>query len=461
VRLLPQDDNEEETTMTNNTMWGGRFKSTSDPRFRALNDSFAFDRELLQEDVTGSIAWAQALEGAGVLTAAECQTIVKALESIRSPNASDESFEDVHSYVETKLREQVGELAGKLHTGRSRNDQVATDLKLWMKSALQEARAVTIELAEALAKKASAEAGTAMPGYTHLKQAEPVTFGHWCLAYFEMLLRDIDRFDTALQRNDSCPLGSGALAGSPVNVDREKLAAALGFARTTRNSLDGVSDRDILSDYLYATSLMLVHLSRMAEDLILFSSDEFGFVELPDALASGSSRMPQKKNPDLLELTRGHAARSIGEVTAILSLLKGLPLAYNKDLQLDKEPAFRTRALLANLLPALAALIEQLSVSRDVMREAASSELLLATQVADAIAARGVPFRVAHEYVGKRVGTGIALAAIEPDSEVTREDLQALNVDLALEKKNVVGGTAPSRVAAAAAEALSIIGSLK
>jgi argininosuccinate lyase len=206
---------------------------------------------------------------------------------------------------------------------------------------------------------------------------------------------------------------------------------------------------------------MLVHLSRMAEDLILFSSDEFGFVELPDALASGSSRMPQKKNPDLLELTRGHAARSIGEVTAILSLLKGLPLAYNKDLQLDKEPAFRTRALLANLLPALAALIEQLSVSRDVMREAASSELLLATQVADAIAARGVPFRVAHEYVGKRVGTGIALAAIEPDSEVTREDLQALNVDLALEKKNVVGGTAPSRVAAAAAEALSIIGSLK
>lgn len=448
--------------MTNNTMWGGRFKSTSDPRFRALNDSFAFDRELLGEDVEGSVAWAKALEGAGVLTAAECQAIVEALGQIVEPTREErKEFEDVHSYVESKLRDRVGELAGKLHTGRSRNDQVATDLKLWMKYALEEAREVTLTLAEALAAKAAEHAATAMPGYTHLKQAEPVTFGHWCLAYFEMLVRDIDRFDTSITRNDSCPLGSGALAGSPVNVDREALARALGFARATRNSLDAVSDRDIVADYLYATSTLLVHLSRMSEDLILFSSDEFGFIELPDSLASGSSRMPQKKNPDLLELTRGHAARAIGEVTTILTLLKGLPLAYNKDLQLDKEPAFRTRALLADLVPALAALIEQMSVNAAPMREAASSDLLLATQVADALAARGIPFRLAHEHVSKRVGTGVALAALQPDDEVTADDLKALDVDMALEKKNVVGGTSPTRVAAAAVEALTIIRSRK
>ena len=442
--------------MTTNSIWGGRFKGTSDERFRALNDSLSFDRDLFAEDIVGSLAWADALEHAGVLTAVECEALTKALVMITPPpaNALDE---DVHSYVEARLREHVGELAGKLHTGRSRNDQVATDLKLWLKKGVVAAKKSAAELITALANKASEHAATAMPGYTHLKQAEPVTFGHWCLAYAEMLLRDIDRFVTTLGRNDSCPLGSAALAGTPVNVDRSALSKALGFARPTANSLDAVADRDFVADYLYASSMLLVHLSRMAEDIIFFSTDECGFLTLPDALASGSSRMPQKKNPDLLELTRGHAARSIGELTSILSLLKGLPLAYNKDLQLDKEASFKTAKLLSLLLPTLADLINTIKVNREAMREAASSELLLATQVADAIAARGVPFRTAHERVGRRVGDGTALAAIEPDEEITASDLQALNVDFALEKKDVIGGTAPSRVAAAATEVLNLL----
>jgi argininosuccinate lyase len=344
-------------------------------------------------------------------------------------------FEDVHSYVEAKLRETLGPLAGKLHTGRSRNDQVATDLRLWLKNACADAHALVTTLARALAERAVAEAATPMPGYTHLKQAEPVTFGHWCLAYVEMLKRDRSRIADAVSRGDECPLGSGALAGTPLPIDRDRLAKFLGFARATANSLDAVSDRDLAAEYLFAASLLLTHLSRLAEDLIFFTSDEAGYAELPDALATGSSRMPQKKNPDVLELTRGYAARALGELTGFLSLLKGLPLAYNKDLQLDKEPLFRTRTLLAVLLPALSALIAGLKI-HDRMREAASSPLLLATDAADELAAKGIPFREAHEIV-------------------SREGKHSLNsVENVLAKKNVFGGTAPDRVAEAAAAAL-------
>jgi len=418
------------------TMWGGRFAEGPSALLRALNDSFAFDRELFVEDVQGSIAWAQELGASGVLSREETLALIEALRGI---SLVEGEHEDVHSFVESALRASLGSLGGKLHTGRSRNDQVATDLKLWLKKAASDAISLTSSLARALAEKAVAEASTPMPGYTHLKQAEPVTFGHWCLAYVEMLRRDMSRLRSALDRGDECPLGSGALAGTPVSIDRARLAKSLGFARPTANSLDAVSDRDFAAEYLFATSLLLTHLSRLAEDLIFFTSDEVGYAELPDSLATGSSRMPQKKNPDVLELTRGHAARSLGELTGFLALLKGLPLAYNKDLQLDKEPLFRTRATIAVLLPALTALVAGLVLNRDRMRAAAESPLLLATDAADALAATGIPFREAHERVGK------SLDSISSD------------VMTALNRKNVCGGTNPDRVLAAAKKALEVL----
>ncbi|MEO8033049.1 MAG: argininosuccinate lyase [Acidobacteriota bacterium] len=422
---------------TQTTMWGGRFKSDPSPLLRALNDSFGFDRELLAEDVEGSIAWAAALAKAGVLTADEQNAIATALELIRKvplPGAGD-GFEDVHSYVEMKLREAVGPLAGKLHTGRSRNDQVATDLRLWLKRACDDAVRDTVALIRSLATIAEREAATAMPGYTHSKQAEPITFGHWCLAYAEMLRRDVSRLRDAVSRGDECPLGSGALAGTPLSIDRDALAHSLGFARPTANSLDGVSDRDLGAEYLFASSLLLSHLSRLAEDLIFFTSDEAGYAELPDSMATGSSRMPQKKNPDVLELTRGYAARAIGELTGFLALMKGLPLAYDKDLQLDKEPLFRTRDVLQKLLPSLAALVNGLHVNRERMRAAASSDALVATAVADAIAATGVPFREAHDQVSSNLESLAELASAH-----------GVTLESTLAGKAVFGGTAPSRV---------------
>jgi argininosuccinate lyase len=399
-----------------------------------------------------------------------------------------ESFayaEDVHSWVESRLREKVGKLAGKLHTGRSRNDQVATDLRLWLLEALREAAGLTLDLADALAQRGAAEAATVMPGYTHLKRAEPVTFGHWCLAYSAMLVRDASRFADAIERADECPLGSGALAGTPLAIDREALAKELGFSRPTSNSLDAVSDRDAPAEYLFAASLLFTHLSRFAEDLIFYSADEVGFVELPDSLATGSSRMPQKKNPDLLELARGHAGRSIGELTGFLALLKGLPLAYNKDLQLDKEPLFRTRVSIARMLPVLATLVETLTVNAVTMRASAASDELLATGLADALAARGIPFREAHDIVGRRVAVAEASASgsllprnatippgktsprgkrkteAEASATVTAADLRNATPEKMVAAKSALGGTAPRLVKKAASAAKKEIAKLR
>ena len=445
--------------MTTN-LWGGRFEAAASDLLRRFNDSFAFDREVFAADVKGSIAWAHALEGAGVLTAAEATQIVDGLRTVEASGLGPQAagHEDVHSFVEAKLRERVGDLAGKLHTGRSRNDQVATDLKLWLKEASSELDANIVSLARSLAQIALNEAATPMPGYTHSKRAEPVTFGHWSLAYVEMLRRDLSRLRDAVERNDSCPLGSGALSGTPLNIDRNAVAKSLGFARATANSLDGVSDRDFATDYLFVATMLLSHLSRFAEDLIFFTSDEVAFVELPDSMSTGSSRMPQKKNPDVLELVRGHAGRSIGELTGLLALLKGLPLAYDKDLQLDKEPLFRTRAVLGLAVPALEELLSGLELDRERMRAAASHDLLLATEVADAMAARGIPFRKAHEIVSARVGEAIrrkkTLRELGPSGEITDLDLTALDVDKALAKRGAIGGTSPERVREAAKSAL-------
>jgi len=434
-------------------MWGGRFDVAPSGLLRALNDSFSFDVALLAEDVEGSVAWARALGDAGVLAAGEVETIVQAAgEVLAAPLAPESDAEDVHSYVEAALRERIGPLAGKLHTGRSRNDQVATDLKLWLKKACAEAAALVGDLARTLARRALEEHATPMPGYTHSKRAEPVTFGHWCLAYVEMLRRDLSRLDDAVERGDECPLGSAALSGTPVPVDRAALASSLGFARATANSLDGVSDRDFAAEYLFCASMLLSHLSRLAEDLIFFTSDEAGYAELPDTLATGSSRMPQKKNPDVLELVRGHAARAVGELTGFLALLKGLPLAYDKDLQLDKEPLFRTRATLALVLPALAALLAGLKLDRERMLAAASHDLLLATELADALAGQGVPFREAHEIVGAGMRAGT------PMRELAAQQGLTLDLEAILAKKGAKGGTSPARVKEAAEAAIVAFG---
>jgi len=439
-------------------LWGGRFEEPVSAALRQWNDSLSFDRELFDDDVEGSIRWAQALGRAQVLTGAEVNAIIDALESIRtSVDAPSGGYEDVHSFVESELTARVGALAGKLHTGRSRNDQVATDLRLYLRRAARETGRLALDLADALASRASDEAGAPMPGYTHLKQAEPITFGHWCLAYAEMLLRDADRVAATLRRGDECPLGSAALSGTPLPIDRRALARSLGFSKPSANSLDAVSNRDMAADYLFDVAMILGHLSRMSEDVIFFSTDEVGFLELPDTLATGSSRMPQKKNPDLLELVRGHSGRAIGELTGLLSLMKGLPLSYNKDLQLDKEPIFRMRKTISLALPLLASLIQSVKLNRDRMRASAESDLLLATEVADAIAARGVPFREAHHIVSKRIGESLrskqSLTDLGSSADITDSDLSAANVDRALGRRSAIGGTAPEVVSKAAAEA--------
>ncbi len=449
--------------MARRQLWGGRFSEPPAQALRTFNDSFWFDQALLAEDVRGSIAWAQALGRAGVLSPTEVKKLASGLEEIgtevsRTGVPPDADDEDVHSFVEARLAAKVGLLAGKLHTGRSRNDQVATDFRLYLKEALAEGAAGARAFALALARRAEAEAASPMPGYTHVKRAEPVTFGHWCLAYVEMLRRDASRFDNAASRADECPLGSGALSGTPLPIDREALARSLGFLRPTANSLDAVSDRDTAAEYLFTAALLLVHLSRLGEDLIAFTSDESGFATLPDALATGSSRMPQKKNPDVLELARGHAGRAIGDLTGLLAVLKGLPLAYDKDLQLDKEPVFRVRGVLAAALPALTGVVEGLRLDRERMAQAASDDRLLATELADALAKRGMTFRDAHEIVGRRIAEaetlGTTLTALGPSKEITAQDLQALDVRRALAKRDITGGTAPRQVARAAKAAI-------
>ncbi len=438
------------------SLWGGRFKVPTSELLRRLNDSLSFDRELFAVDVKGSSAWAAELAKAGVLSFTEEKKVQAGLRAVLAKGAppATATDEDVHAYVERELTAKVGPLGGKLHTGRSRNDQVATDLRLYVRDAFDEAIDATKLVAAALGRRAEAEADAPIPGYTHSKRAEPVTFGHFCLAHTEPLLRDLDRLRAARARANECPLGSGALSGTPVAIDRQRLAQSLGFARATANSMDGVADRDFVADYLYAATMLLSHLSRFAEDLIFFQTDEAAFIALPDALSTGSSRMPQKKNPDLLELCRGHAARALGELTGLVALLKGLPLAYDKDLQLDKEPVFRMRATLSVLLPAVSALVDGLVLDRKAMAHAASDERLLATALADALAERGVPFRKAHEIVGARFRraeeAGTSMMALGPDAEITTQDLTALDLRRVLERRSAIGGTAPKRVKAAA-----------
>jgi argininosuccinate lyase len=441
-----------------NNLWGGRFQRPTAVLVRHYHDSLPFDRRLAEQDIRGSIAWARGLVGAGVLTGAEADIIVAGLEQVRGEFAAAvfefaPGDEDIHTAVERRLTELVGAVGGKLHTGRSRNDQVATDFRLWLMAAIEEVQAHVADLQRALVESAAANLHTPMPGYTHLQHAQPSTWGHWALSHFWPLQRDQERWAQARVGTAVLPLGSAALAGSAYPVDRGALADALGFTTISQNSLDAVSDRDFAADFLYAAALTGLHLSRLSEQLILFSSAEFGFVALDDAYSTGSSIMPQKKNPDTLELTRGKSGRLIGNLVALLTTLKGLPSSYDKDLQEDKEPVFDAFDTLALALPVMAGLIATLQL-RPARMAAQLEPGLLATDLADyLVKERGMPFRQAHHVVGAVVQLaeekGVLLTELNPaDLQGVSQDLgegaaAVFNFTTSLASRRLTGGTAP------------------
>ncbi len=446
-------------------LWGGRFDKAADPLFREINDSLGFDYRLLKQDIAGSIAWAKAIQHAGVLTADELKRLTSALndqaaladENPEAPLGSGQ--EDVHSWVESELIKAVGDLGKKLHTGRSRNDQVATDLRLWTREAIDARLAEIREAMAALLRLAEREKDTIVPGYTHLQRAQPVLLAHWALAYFEMLDRDRQRLADARRRVNFCPLGSAALAGTTYPIDRDALAKDLGFDAPTANSLDAVADRDFVIETLAAATLCSVHLARLAEELIIWSTGEFGFVELDDSVTSGSSLMPQKKNPDALELLRGKCGRIIGAHTSLLVTVKALPLAYNKDLQEDKEPLFDAMASLSLCLRIVPRVLDGMKVDRARCRAAAAGGYSNATELADYLVGKGIPFRDAHDIVGKIVRQAIAKAG--PLESMTLDEFRrfsdkigqdvyaALTLEAGLARREVRGGTGPKAVGAA------------
>jgi argininosuccinate lyase len=453
-------------------LWGGRFTGETDEQFAQFNASFRFDRRLFEVDVRGSLAYAEALRQASVLTSDEAEKIKTGLEAIlrrgqEEPQYLDEGIEqgieDVHSFVETELVKLVGEAGYKLHTGRSRNDQVATDLRLYLRERIDDVQILVKGLQQALVDLAEAHKDIAMPGYTHLQKAQPVLFAHYLLAYFEMFARDRERLNDVRARVNVLPLGSGALAGTNYPIDRELLAQLLGFESISRNSIDAVSDRDFVIEFISAAALIMMHLSRLSEDLILYSTSEFGFIELSDKVATGSSLMPQKKNPDALELIRGKVGRVFGHHTALLVVVKGLPLSYNKDLQEDKEPLFDTIDTLIGCLSVMTTVLRNIKVHPERMINAASRDYLNATELADYLVRKGVAFRQAHELVGRVVLYGlekgkqldeITIEEYRQFSPLFDEDLYpALSLDAALAGKAVPGGTAPERIAEVVEEA--------
>ncbi|MFN0008343.1 MAG: argininosuccinate lyase [Planctomycetota bacterium] len=457
-------------------LWGGRFEGGQDPVFESFHRSLPFDRRLWREDVHGSVAWANALERAKVLSSADARAIVGALERIAAELEADPTplerspAEDVHTFVEGRLAELVGDLAKKLHTGRSRNDQVATDLRLFLAREAARLDESMRGLMEALADLAERHADLPIPGYTHLQRAQPITVGHYALAYVEMISRDRARLADLLARADECPLGSGALAGTAFPIDRKALAEDLGFRAPTRNSLDAVADRDFACEAAFACSLAMVHLSRFAEDWIFFATREAAFVELGDEIATGSSLMPQKKNPDGLELVRGKCGRVIGRLTGLLATMKGLPLAYDKDLQEDKEALFECLDTARVCVEVVAIAVRTAKFRSDRCRQSAAEGYLNATDLADLLVARGVPFRDAHERAGRVVRAAIELG-VEIEKLPAKErgallpELQGvdlareLSVEAVLDRRKVIGGTAPERVLAEAKEWKKKLGS--
>lgn len=454
-------------------LWGGRFSQEADQRFKQFNDSLRFDFRLAQQDIFGSVAWSKALVTVGVLSQDEQAQLEQALNELSEEvTANPQSIlqsdaEDIHSWVESKLIAKVGDLGKKLHTGRSRNDQVATDLKLWCKEEVIHLRQAIVELQKALVITAEQNQNAVMPGYTHLQRAQPVTFAHWCLAYNEMLARDESRLADALKRLDVSPLGCGALAGTAYDIDREQLAEWLGFASATNNSLDSVSDRDHILELLSSAAIGMVHLSRFAEDLIFFNSGEAGFIELSDKVTSGSSLMPQKKNPDALELIRGKCGRVQGALTGMMMTLKGLPLAYNKDMQEDKEGLFDAIDTWSDCLHMATLVLDGLQIRRSRCEEAAKQGYANATELADYLVAKGVPFREAHHIVGEVVVCAIEQGkAIEElplselqmfNSKIMIDVYDILSLQSCLDKRLAKGGVSQKQVAYAIVKAKEVL----
>ncbi|OLC15580.1 MAG: argininosuccinate lyase [Candidatus Rokubacteria bacterium 13_1_40CM_69_96] len=452
--------------------WAGRFTQSTDPTAERFTGSLAFDRRLWPWDITGSVAWAKALGRAGLLTASERDTIVRGLDAVREELATGTfpfrpELEDIHTNVERRLHDLVGDVAGKLHTGRSRNDQIALDERLYLKDVAARVAEGLRRVQEALVARAAETVEAPLPGYTHLQRAQPVVLAHHLLAYVFMLQRDRERFRDARARADVLPLGAAALAGTAFPIDREALAQDLGFAAVSPNSLDAVSDRDYVLEFLAAGALAGMHLSRLAADLTLWATAEFGFVEFSDAFATGSSIMPQKKNPDVAELIRGKSGRLYGNLVAVLTTMKGLPLAYNSDMQEDKEPFFDSVDTLEAILGVLPPLLAALTFRTDRMRRAAGEHFSTATDLADYLVRKGLPFRQAHEVVGRLVRYAL-------DEGKTLEDLtlpefrrfsplidgdvkDAITVEASLRARAVTGGTAPAAVRRTLALARTLI----
>ncbi|HNO43501.1 MAG TPA: argininosuccinate lyase, partial [Ottowia sp.] len=410
-------------------LWGGRFTGKTDPLMERFNASIGFDRRLWQADIRGSQAYARALARAGLLSEAEAAQLVAGLDQVAEEWAQGafalaEGDEDIHTANERRLTEIVGAVGGKLHTGRSRNDQVATDVRLWLRDAVGGLRGYLHQLIAAALDRAEAEIDLLMPGYTHLQPAQPIRWSHWLLSHTWAWQRDAQRLDELAQRVNIMPLGSGALAGNPFPIDRHALAADLGFDDITYNSLDGVADRDFIAEFLFWATLTMLHLSRFAEDLIIYSSREFGYVTLADAYSTGSSLMPQKKNPDALELLRGKSGRVLGQMTGLMAMLKGLPTAYNKDLQEDKEPLFDAFTSLDGALQIACGVLSTLTVNPAAMRAALTSEML-ATDLAEYLVRKGATFRESHHAAGAAVRMAEVQGVPLPD--LSLEDLQTLH----------------------------------
>jgi len=457
-------------------MWAGRFRQPLDPRFEQWQRSFPFDQRLIEDEVAASRAHARALAAARVLSQSELGSILRGLEQIGQQAANpeflrDEEAEDVHHFVEKQLVVLIGEAGYKLHSGRSRNEQIATDLRLYVRRSVDELQHGLGELLEALVTRAEKSGLAAMPSYTHLQPAEPVLVAHWLLAYAEMFFRDSARLADCRKRLNQCPLGSGAVAGSTLPLDRGAMASELGFDQPTANSLDATSDRDFAIEFVQTLSLMAVHFSRFAEEMILFSTREFGFVRLPEAFSTGSSAMPQKQNPDAMELIRGKAARVIGDATALITTVKGLPLAYNKDLQETQEPVFSAAETMQAVVSIAAGFISAVEFDYERMQAAASSGFMNAMAAAHYLVARGVPFRHAHEQIGQAVQWCVErhceleempldeLRRFAPDAG--QDFYSHLTLDAVLGCHDVEGGTAPARVRQALAEARERLAALK
>ena len=441
-------------------LWGGRFSEPTDDDLRALNDSIGYDRRLYKEDIAGSIAYAKAIAAAGVISADEAQTLVEGLQAVLDEFNSGTfelkpGDEDIHTAVERRLTEIVGAVGGKLHTGRSRNDQVATDFRLWVMNACDGVDERLLALQTVLVEQAEQHVETLLPGYTHLQPAQPISVAHWLMSFFWMLSRDRERLAGTRERTAVMPLGSGALAGTPYNINRQQLVEELGFNSYSQNSLDGVSDRDFVAEALFTLALMSTHLSRLAEDIIIYSNPLFGFITLNDRYSTGSSLMPQKRNADPMELARGKTGRLIGHLTGLLATLKGLPSTYNKDLQEDKEALFDAVDTAHIVLPVVTAIIKTLKVNPDKMR-AALDEELLATDLADYLVKKGMPFRQAHHVVGQvvqmsqeqKVGLSqIALSDLRGLSPLFEADVRSVfDFDAAVARRAAPGGTSPEAV---------------